>query len=49
MVRYGAVRIGLVMQGKVWSLECDEAAPGWVRQAAHFVVEAAKEWREGEG
>ena len=32
-----------------YSLERDEAAPGWVRQAAHFVVEAAKEWRGGEG
>jgi len=33
-----------------YSLERDEAAPGWVRQAAHFVVEAAREfamdWRE---
>jgi len=32
-----------------YSLERDEAAPAWCRQAAHFVVEAAKEWREGEG
>jgi len=29
-----------------WSLERDESAPGWVRQAAHFVVEASKEWKE---
>ena len=29
-----------------YSLERDEAAPAWLRQAAHFVVEASKEWRK---
>ena len=28
------------------SLERDEAAPAWVRQAAHFVVEASRDWRQ---
>ena len=31
-----------------YSLERDEAAPGWVRQAAHFVVEASKDWRSND-
>ena len=31
-----------------YSLERDEAAPGWVRQAAHFVVEESKDWRSND-